>query len=126
DSCHALDSRHALDTRHTLATSSVTAASARWWADFWSSGACVDLSGSSDPRAHELERRIVLSQYLTAINCSGSAPPAETGILLNSWRGKFHLEMHLSHALHFAAWGRPRLLERSLGWYHRVLGVPRE
>ncbi|HET8984567.1 MAG TPA: hypothetical protein VFN03_02300, partial [Trueperaceae bacterium] len=122
----ALDPFRALDTRHALDTRSVTAASASSWADFWSSGACVDLSGSTDPRAHELERRIVLSQYLTAINCAGSVPPAETGLLLNSWRGKFHLEMHLFHGLHFAAWGRPRLLERSLGWYQRVLGPARQ
>ena len=33
-----------------------------------------------DPRARELERRIVLSQYLTAIQCAGSLPPQETGL----------------------------------------------
>lgn len=109
-----------------LDSSAVLAASARGWAEFWTLGASVDLAGSSDPRAPELERRTVLSQYLTAVNCAGSLPPAETGLLLNSWRGKFHLEMHPFHALHFAAWGRPRLLERSLGWYQRVLGVARE
>lgn len=108
-----------------LTTAGVCEASRRNWEAFWSTGACVDLSGSTDPRAAELERRIVLSQYLTAINCAGSLPPAETGLLLNSWRGKFHLEMHPFHALHFAAWGRPRLLERGLGWYHRALPAAR-
>jgi len=37
--------------------------------------------------------------------------------MTNSWRGKFHLEMHWWHAAHFAQWRRPALLERSLGWY---------
>jgi hypothetical protein len=47
----------------------------------------VDLSGSRDPRAMELERRIVLSQYQTAIQCAGSLPPQETGLTCNSWFG---------------------------------------
>ena len=72
-----------------------------------------------EPR--ELERRIVLSQYLTAIQCAGSMPPQETGLTCNSWYGKFHLEMHYWHAAHFAAWGRPALLERSLAWYNAIL-----
>lgn len=112
--------------RAALDTPTVVAASEVAWEAFWSNGACVDLSGSREQRAHELERRIVLSQYLTAVNCAGSLPPAETGLLLNSWRGKFHLEMHLFHGAHFAAWGRPRLLARSIDWYRRVLGVARE
>jgi hypothetical protein len=38
------------------------------------------LAHSKDKRAIELERRVVLSQYLTAIQCSGSMPPQETGL----------------------------------------------
>ncbi len=109
-----------------LDVADVLAASATGWETFWNSGAFVDFSGSDDPRAPELERRVVLSQYLTAVNCAGSLPPAETGLLLNSWRGKFHLEMHPFHALHFAAWGRPALLERSLAWYRRALPQAKE
>jgi hypothetical protein len=96
------------------------------WRDFWSDGGAIDLAGSADPRAQELERRIVLSQYLTAIQCSGSMPPQETGLACNSWYGKFHLEMHWWHAAHFALWGRAPLLERSLGWYASVLPAARE
>lgn len=96
-----------------------------WWADFWSRGAAVDLAGSADPGAHELERRIVLSQYQTAVHCAGSTPPQETGLVCNSWGGTFHLEMHWWHAAHFPAWGRPELLERSLGWYRSILPVAR-
>jgi hypothetical protein len=63
----------------------------------------------------------VLSQYLTRIHCAGSLPPQETGLMVNSWRGRFHLEMHWWHGAHFALWGRPELLERSLGWYTTAL-----
>ncbi|WP_194903925.1 hypothetical protein [Catenulispora rubra] len=105
---------------------SIQAEAARWWHDFWMSGAAIDFAGSTDPRAAELERRIVLSQYLTAVNCSGTTPPQETGLVTNSWQGKFHLEMHWWHAAHFAAWGRPELLERSLDWYLSILGTARE
>src|SRR2546425_788046 len=102
------------------------AASARHWQRFWSEGGAIDFSGSRDPRATELERRVVLSQYLTAIHCSGSMPPQETGLMVNSWCGKFHLEMHWWHAAHFALWNRLPLLERSLGWYASILPGARE
>ena len=92
------------------AVDSVFAAAAKWWQSFWSSGAAIDFSGSTDPRAAELERRIVLSQYLTAVNCSGTMPPQETGLVANSWHGKFHLEMHWWHAAHFANVGQARAL----------------
>ena len=96
-------------------------ASEAHWRAFWTSGGAIDLSLSTDGRARELERRMVLSQYLTAIQCAGSAPPQETGLTCNSWYGKFHLEMHWWHAAHFALWGRVPLLERSLGWYSSIL-----
>lgn len=69
----------------------------------------------------ELERRIVLSQYLLAIQCAGSKPPQETGLTFNSWHGKFHLEMHWWHAVNFALWDRIDLLEKSLPWYSDIL-----
>ena len=96
------------------------------WRQFWSEGGAVDLSGSTDPRAGELERRIVLSQYLTAIQCAGHIPPQETGLTFNSWYGKFHLEMHWWHAAQFALWGRAELLEKSLPWYRSILPVARQ
>jgi hypothetical protein len=89
------------------------------WLAFWRSGGAVDFGGTPDPRAAELERRIVLSQYLTKVHNAGSQPPQETGLLLNSWYGRPHLEMHWWHAAHFALWGRPDILERSLTWYAR-------
>jgi hypothetical protein len=91
------------------------------WNRFWSSGGAIDLSGSTDPRWQELERRIVLSQYLTAIQCAGRFPPQESGLTFNSWEGKFHLEMHWWHAAQFALWDRLPLLEKSLGYYQAIL-----
>ena len=96
-------------------------AAARSWEEFWQSGAAVDFARCTDPRAGELERRVVLSQYLTAVNCAGRMPPQETGLMANSWAGKFHLEMHWWHAAHFVTWGRPELLRRSLDWYKSIL-----
>jgi len=97
----------------TPARESVT----KHWQDYWSHGGVVDFSGSTDSRAHELERRVVLSQYLMALNGAGTLPPQEEGLFSNSWNGKFHMEMHLWHTAHFALWGRPELLERSMPWY---------
>ena len=91
---------------------------------YWEEGAAISISGNA--RARELERRVVLSQYLTAIQCAGSLPPQETGLTCNSWYGKYHLEMHFWHAVHFASWGRAPLLERSLGWYRAILPAARE
>jgi hypothetical protein len=96
-------------------------AAAAMWKDFWSTGGAIDLSQSKDPRWQELERRIVLSQYLTRIQSCGSLPPQETGLTCNSWWGKFHLEMHWWHAAHFTLWGRSELLERSLPFYQCIL-----
>jgi len=101
-------------------------ASADHWQDFWSNGGALDLSASIDPRAEELERRIVLSQYNTAVHCAGSMPPQETGLLFNTWYGKSHLEMHWWHGVHFAGWGRLALLEKSLDYYHRILPSAKE
>jgi hypothetical protein len=90
------------------------------WNAFWLNGGAVDFAGSTDPRAFELERRIILSQYLTKIQCAGEYPPQETGLTYNSWFGKFHLEMHWWHAVHFALWNRAELLEKSLDYYGRI------
>lgn len=120
---HFIRDDRALSNRLTFAT--VEKASAEHWKAFWQRGAAIDLSQSTDPRWRELERRIVLSQYLTALHSSGTMPPQETGLVCNSWFGKHHLEMHWWHAAHFALWGRADLLERSLGWYEKILPAAR-
>lgn len=97
-----------------------------WWQSFWEKGGAVDFSQANDPRAHELERRIVLSLYLLAINSSGRMPPAETGLICNSWYGKAHLEMHFWHMAWAPLWGHSDLLLRSIPWYHAQLQHARD
>ena len=101
-------------------------ASASHWKEYWQEGGMVDLEDCTDPRAQELARRTVLSLYNTAVHCAGSLPSAETGLLFNSWYGKFHLEMHWWHSAHFTAWNRFSRFERSLGIYERILPLARE
>ncbi|MDE7344870.1 MAG: hypothetical protein K2N02_04795, partial [Alistipes sp.] len=107
-------------------TDAAIAAAADYWRSYWSDGAAVDFSRCTDPRAAELERRTVLSQYLLGIQCAGSCPPQETGLTYNSWFGKFHLEMIWWHQAQFALWGRRQLLARTLDWYPSVEPVARE
>ena len=96
------------------------------WEKFWKSGGVIDFSGSQDPRWHELERRVVLSQYHTAAQSSGSWPPAETGLLgIDPWRGQFHMEMVWWHLAHFALWNRWERADRAIGCYRRFMPAAR-
>ena len=88
------------------------------WNRWWQEGAIVDFSACSDPRAKELERRVVLSQYLTQINCANALPPQETGLTYNSWFGRPHLEMTWWHMVDFALWNRPKAVAQVLDWYN--------
>jgi hypothetical protein len=103
----------------------VFAASSAHWDRFWRSGAAVDFSGSTDPRAAELERRVVLSQYLTAIQLGDEMPASESGLTTSTWYGKHHTEMVWWHTAHFALWGRPEFTARTLTWFQRTLPVAR-
>lgn len=98
----------------------VADAAKAYWTGYWKTGAMVDFDECKDARAKELERRVVLSQYLLAIQDAGDTPPQETGLTYNSWFGKFHLEMILWHQAQFAMWGHPELLDRSLSWYMKA------
>lgn len=99
-------------------------ASIRAWEKFWNSGAAIDLSESSDPRWKELERRIVLSQYVMRVNEAGSLPPQESGLLNNGWYGRFHFEMIWWHGVHYALWDRWDLLNKSLHVYQDFYRLP--
>lgn len=98
----------------------VEAESKTYWEGYWKKGGMADFGACKDPRAKEMERRVVLSQYLLAIQDTGDTPPQETGLTYNSWFGKFHLEMILWHQAQFALWGHPELLDRSLSWYFKA------
>lgn len=96
-------------------------ASADGWKSYWTKGGVIDLSGNDDPRASELERRLVLSQYLMMVHDGGSYPGAETGLAANSWFGKYHMEMYWFHAAHWGLWGHADILERSLRGLKRMM-----
>jgi hypothetical protein len=66
-------------------------AAAAMWLKYWMSGGFVDLSHTGDANAVELERRVILSKYLTRVHSAGMTPPQETGLLSNSWSGKVRL-----------------------------------
>lgn len=122
-----LESEPPIYTCETLpAFNETAAASTAHWTNFWTKGAVVDFSHCTDARAKELERRVVLSQYLLAIQSAGSVPPQETGLTYNSWFGKPHLEMIWWHQSWLPLWGHAELLDRTLGWYETVEPIARE
>ena len=95
-------------------------ATQKFWHKFWTETAFVDFGQCTDPRAKELERRVVLSQYLTRVNCANNMPPQETGLTYNSWFGRPHLEMTWWHAVDFALWNQPKVVEQMLQWYNKT------
>ncbi len=122
-STYGLDRAEKNASEPVLNFSSSADATANYWKSFWKNGGFVDVSSSKDPRANELQRRIILSQFLTAINSSGSMPPAEAGLyLIDDWKGNFHLEMTAWHGAHFIFWNRPQMLAGWVNWY-KTIGI---
>ncbi|KAE8413053.1 Six-hairpin glycosidase-like protein [Aspergillus pseudocaelatus] len=77
------------------------------WNQYWTQGGFIDLTSSSNPKADELQRRIILSQYHVRVNSAGNGQsPQESGLMNNGWYGKFHMEMVVWHNAHWATWGR--------------------
>lgn len=106
----------------TLPNAATTfAANQKSWPEYWKRGGAIDLSESKDPRWKELERRIVLSQYLMKVNEAGSQPPQESGLVNNGWFGRYHLEMIWWHGTHFALWDRWQELNPMLSFYKNQL-----
>ncbi|THU93929.1 hypothetical protein K435DRAFT_967064 [Dendrothele bispora CBS 962.96] len=107
------------------------------WEEYWSTSGFVDVfTGSTDPRADELQRRIILSRYLMRVNEAGDSPPQESGLVNDGWsqsrhncpvrfllflRSKFHMEMYFWHSCHWALWNNWDLLSRSSSIYSRFL-----
>jgi hypothetical protein len=102
-------------------TENLFAESCKQWPAYWEFGAAIDLSQSKDVRWKELERRIVLSQYLMKVNEAGSYPPQEAGLVRNGWFGRFHFEMIWWHGVHYSLWNRWPLFEKSLHVYQDFL-----
>jgi hypothetical protein len=96
------------------------------WEKHWLSGGAIDLSGSADPRWMELERRVVLSQYLMRTQSAGSWPPAEVSLMgVDFWSSQFHMEMIWWHLAHYGLWNRWELADEALGCYRRFLPMAR-
>ena len=103
------------------------AACAAHWKKHWSTGGAIDLSASKDARWQELERRVVLSQYLMAAMSAGSWPSSENGLLgIDPWRGQFHMEMVWWHLAHYALWDRWDQADEAIGCYRRFAPAARE
>jgi hypothetical protein len=100
-------------------------ASAAHWQNFWKNTAAVDFAGSTNPLAQKFEQRIVLSRYLTAVQCVGDVPPQESGLTCNTWYGKHHTEMIWWHTAQFALWGHDAALAKNLDWFLRQLPAAR-
>jgi len=104
---------------------SVIQSSATYWSEFWRGGAAVDFTGSTNPLAAKLEERVILSRYLTAVQCVGNVPPQESGLTCNSWYGKHHTEMIVWSTAHFILWGETAMAQKNLDWFLRQLPAAR-
>jgi hypothetical protein len=97
------------------------------WINYWNSGGAIDLSESKDKRWKELERRVVLSQYLMKTQSSGLWPPSELSLMgVDPWSTQFHMEMIWWHLAHYGLWGRWDLANESLSCYQKFLPVARK
>lgn len=87
------------------------------WREYWLSGAVIDFGGSKHANAVELERRVILSQYLMGVQSRAKVPTQETGLTSSSWYGKHHTEMAWWHTAHWTLWNRNENTVRVLAWY---------
>lgn len=58
--------------------------STSWWESYWTSSAFIHLTSVNSTDAMELQRRIILSQCLLAVNSASSLPPQESGLVNNT------------------------------------------
>ena len=100
--------------------------SQKYWEEFWSKVGIADFSQSQNPKAAELERRMVLSLYLLKIQSTGKLPPAETGLTVNSWYGRFHTEMYLWNTGFLALWNMEDYLMPGLEWFKGIISKGRK
>jgi hypothetical protein len=118
-----------LRQRYAAAVSPVNLETARsacaaHWNRYWKSGGIIDLSSSRDPRWRELERRIVLSQYLLAIQQAQCLPAGVSGLSGVSWHS-IHAECAGFDYRAQHHWNRHEALERTLQSFFLMLPAAR-
>ncbi|KAF7377510.1 hypothetical protein MSAN_00173100 [Mycena sanguinolenta] len=108
-----------------LSPSAISLSSSQTWEDYWTTSGFVDVfTGSTDPRADELQRRIILSRYLMRVNEAGDYPPQESGLVNNGWSVlRRTVRMYFWHCQHWALWNNWDLLWRSSSVYDRFLAT---
>lgn len=110
------------NVKYDLSFDEAVSSSKKALEEFWENGGMIDFENCDDPRAKELEDRMIKSLYITRINSCSSTPPQESGFTCNSgWWGKSHTEMHYWHVGYFPIWGRPELLEKSMEGYLKYM-----
>lgn len=76
------------DKQSVLPPSSIRKRNSDGWHQYWNEGGFVDLTSSSNPKANELQRRIILSQYHVRVNSAAKGgSPQESGLMNNGWYG---------------------------------------
>ncbi|KAI0449297.1 Six-hairpin glycosidase-like protein [Xylaria acuta] len=97
----------ALETQSADLPAAIRRRNSKGWNQYWSHGGFVDVTSSPSPKADELQRRIILSQYHVRVNSAASGQsPQESGLMNNGWYGKFHMEQVVWHNTHWCIWGR--------------------
>ncbi|KAI0181667.1 Six-hairpin glycosidase-like protein [Hypoxylon sp. FL1284] len=100
------------DNRAAEYPSSIRERNSAGWNQYWNEGGFVDLTSSSNSKADELQRRIILSQYHVRVNSAAKGQsPQESGLMDNGWYGKFHMEMVVWHNAHWSTWGRQKYFD---------------
>ncbi|KAF7586251.1 hypothetical protein BBP40_009202 [Aspergillus hancockii] len=108
----AFAANFALEKQTADLPSTIERRSSAAWNQYWTRGGFIDLTSSSNPKADELQRRIILSQYHVRVNSAAKGQsPQESGLMNNGWYGKFHMEMVVWHNAHWATWGRQELFD---------------
>jgi len=108
-----------------LSVGDLTSSAKKAWKTYWKSGAFVDVSASKDPSAKELQRRIILSQYLEGAESRARLPTQEGGLSSSSWSGKFHTDMAWWQYAHWILWDKSKYARPMLDWYLQHLDQAR-
>ncbi|KAG6856151.1 hypothetical protein H0H87_007056 [Tephrocybe sp. NHM501043] len=114
-------------SHETASAKNVFESSTNAWEGYWTESGFVDvLTGSTDSRAEELQRRVILSRYLMRVNEAGDTPPQEVsrgyhGFSDSRTNSSDSQEMYFWHSAHWALWNNWDILRRSTTIYSRFL-----